>query len=114
MKRVVVIGSGGAGKSTFSRQLGEITGIQVIHLDNIYWQPNWVKTPEEEWKGVVAQLLTRDCWIMDGNFGGTRQMRLEACDTAIWLDMPRRICIYRILKRAVAYRGRNRPDMAEG
>ena len=57
MKRVVVIGSGGAGKSTFSRKLGEATGLEVIHLDGIYWRPNWEKTPKDEWERTVRELI---------------------------------------------------------
>ena len=114
MKRVIIIGSGGAGKSTLARRLGEVTGIEVIHLDSIYWRPNWTPTPKEEWIETIGSLVQRDSWIMDGNFGGTRELRMEACDTIIWLDTPRRICFYRALKRFVTYRDRVRPDMAEG
>ncbi len=114
MKKVIVIGSGGAGKSTFSNSLGEKLGIEVIHLDRLYWRPNWVETPKDEWIETVRQHLGRDSWIIDGNYGGTREMRLQACDTVIFLDIPRRVCLYRILKRAVVYHGRSRPDMAEG
>ncbi|MEO8647701.1 MAG: DNA topology modulation protein [Acidobacteriota bacterium] len=114
MKRVVIIGSGGAGKSTFARRLGEITGLEVIHLDRYFWRPNWEPTPEAAWKATVARLLERESWIMDGNFGGTRRMRLRACDTVIFLDLPRHLCFYRVLKRGVVNRRRVRPDMAEG
>lgn len=114
MKRVVVVGSGGSGKSTFSAELGRRTGLPVIHLDREYWRPGWEETPKDEWKGRVAKLLEDDRWIMDGNFGGTREMRMRAADTIIFLDLPRRVCLYRILKRTVNYHGRSRPDMAEG
>ena len=114
MKRIIVIGSGGAGKSTFSKRLGDVSGIEVIHLDQIYWRPNWVKTGKDEWRRIVEGLIAKNSWIMDGNFGGTREMRLAACDTVIFLDIPRRICLYRILKRSIIYRGKTRPDMAEG
>ncbi|HVF47034.1 MAG TPA: DNA topology modulation protein [Pyrinomonadaceae bacterium] len=114
MKKIMVVGSGGAGKSTFSKHLGEILGIEVIHLDQLYWRPNWIDTPKDEWAAMVRDLVKRETWIMDGNFGGTRQIRLNACDTAIWLDIPRAICMYRVLKRAIVYRNRSRPDMAEG
>lgn len=114
MKRIVVIGSGGAGKSTFARRLGKATGIEVIHLDSLYWKPNWQETPAEEWEKQVAALVKRDAWIMDGNFGGTRKMRVEASDTVVFLDIPRLICLYRVIKRTVQFRGKNRPDMAEG
>lgn len=114
MKKVVVIGSGGSGKSTFARRLGAITGLEVIHLDRIFWRPNWEETPLDEWKATVRRLTESDSWIMDGNFGGTREIRLRACDTVIFLDLPRYLCVFRALKRAILYHGRNRPDMAVG
>ncbi len=114
MKRVLVIGSGGAGKSTFSRHLGSVLGIEVVHLDKLYWQPDWVKTPKDEWQKTVEGLLKGDSWILDGNFGGSREIRMKACDTIIFMDIPRRICLYRILKRSLIYRNKTRPDMAEG
>lgn len=114
MKRVVVIGSGGSGKSTFSRELGRATGLPVIHLDREFWRPGWEETPRDEWNARVAELLAGESWIMDGNFGGTREMRMQAADTIIFLDLPRRVCLYRILKRTVKYYGRSRPDMTEG
>jgi adenylate kinase family enzyme len=114
MKKIIVIGSGGAGKSTFSKQLGNALNIEVIHLDALYWKPNWVKTPRDEWTEIVRNLLEHDSWIMDGNFGGTREMRLKACDTIVFLDISRRVCLYRVLKRFFLYRGNTRPDMADG
>jgi adenylate kinase family enzyme len=114
MKRILVIGSGGAGKSTFSRRLGEITGIEVFHLDKLYWKPNWTETPKAEWCKTLENLLEREAWIMDGNFGGTMNLRLAACDAAIFLDLPRTVCLCRVLKRRLTYRGTNRPDMTEG
>lgn len=115
MKKVLVIGSSGAGKSTFARRLGEKTGLKVIHLDRIFWKPNWVETADkDEWKATVEKLLAGEEWIMDGNYSGTLALRLEKCDTAIFLDFPRALCVYRILKRFVLYRKGGRPDMAEG
>lgn len=114
MKKVIVIGSGGSGKSTFAGELGKRTGIEVIHLDREYWRPNWEKMPTDEWEAKVAAMLERDSWIMDGNFGGTREMRMRAADTIIFLDVPRHICLYRILKRTFQYYGRSRPEMTEG
>jgi adenylate kinase family enzyme len=114
MKKVLVIGPGGAGKSTFARRLGESLNIEVLHLDKIYWQPGWVETPKSEWRTTVEELLKRDAWIMDGNYSGTLDIRFEACDTIVFLDMPRTLCLWRVLKRFVMYRNRSRPDMADG
>ena len=114
MRKVLVIGSGGAGKSTFARRLGRVLDIEVIHLDSLYWKPGWVETPKAEWAETVAELARRDAWIIDGNYSGTFDIRLRACDTLIFLDTPRLVCLWRVLKRFIVYRRRTRPDMAAG
>ncbi|MBD0320422.1 MAG: DNA topology modulation protein [Gemmatimonadetes bacterium] len=112
MRRVIVIGSGGAGKSTLATRLGEITGLPVHHLDAFYWRPGWVESPPEEWSRTIAALAAEPVWIMDGNYSRTLDQRLAACDTAIFLDLPRTLCIARVIRRRLRYRGRSRPDMA--
>jgi adenylate kinase family enzyme len=114
MRKVLVIGSGGSGKSTFANELAAVTGIEVIHLDREYWRPNWEKTPSEEWEARVSAMLKAESWIIDGNFGGTRETRIRAADTVIFLDLSRYICLYRILKRTIKFHGQSRPDMAAG
>jgi adenylate kinase family enzyme len=113
MKRVLVIGSCGAGKSTFARCLHEKTGLELIHLDKLYHKPNWVEPAENDWLKIVKEIIRIDEWIIDGNYGGTMELRLERCDSVIWLDFPRTVCIWRVLKRIVKYRNTVRPDMAE-
>ncbi len=114
MKKVLVIGPGGAGKSTLARRLGALLNIEVLHLDKFYWHAGWIEMPKGEWLKTVEELLRRDAWIMDGNYSGTLDIRFEACDTVIFLDMARTLCLWRILKRAVMYRNKSRSDMAEG
>lgn len=114
MKKVLVIGSCGAGKSTFARRLHSVTGLKLIHLDKCYHQPNWEEPPDEQWFEVVNKLIKGDEWIIDGNFGGSMDLRMKHCDTVIWLDFPRFVCTWRILKRTLKYYGKTRPDMAEG
>lgn len=114
MKKVLVIGSCGAGKSHFSKRLGEIVGLPVIHLDSHFWQPGWVETDREVWKKRVAGLLTGESWIIDGNYSGTMDLRLEKCDTAIFLDFPRHVCTWRVIKRVLKNYGRTRVDLAPG
>jgi adenylate kinase family enzyme len=114
MKRIMVIGSGGAGKSTFSNRLGEILGIEVIHLDQEYWRAGWVEPPKDVWRRKVEELVGGGEWIIDGNYSGTLDVRLAACDTIIFLDLPRTVCLWRVLKRVAASYGETRPDMAEG
>ncbi len=114
MRKILVIGSGGAGKSTFARRLGQALGIEVIHLDAHYWQPGWVETPKPEWAKTVEHLIERDAWIMDGNYSGTLDLRLRTCDTVIFLDIARLVCLWRVFKRRLIYRRGGRPDMAAG
>jgi adenylate kinase family enzyme len=114
MHRVLVIGSGGAGKSTFATQLGERTRLPVIHLDSLYWRAGWREPAREEWAARVDELVAGDSWIMDGNYGRTLERRLAACDTVIFLDLPRAVCLWRVVKRRAMFHGRSRPDMAEG
>lgn len=114
MERVAVIGSGGAGKSTFSRQLGTMTGLPVYHLDSLHWKPGWVPTAREVWDELMGRLVEKERWIIDGNYGRTMDARLQAADTIIYLDMPRYLCMYRIVKRRIMYHRQTRPDMTEG
>lgn len=113
MRKVLVIGSGGAGKSIFATRLGELLKIEVLHLDKFYWRPGWVEMPKAEWLKTVEELLNRDSWIMDGNYSGTLDKRLEACDTVVFLDMPRTLCLWRVMKRAIMYWNGGRPDMTQ-
>jgi adenylate kinase family enzyme len=114
MQRVLVIGSGGSGKSTVAAQLGELTGLEVNHLDKFYWSPGWVKPAPDEWIKTVTELVARDSWIIDGNYSGTLELRMRQCDAIVFLDLPRVLCLWRIVKRFFLYRDGNRPDMAEG
>lgn len=114
MKKIAIIGSAGAGKSTLARQLGKILNIEVIHLDSFYWKPGWIETSEDEWKDTVKNLVKRETWIIDGNYGSTLDIRLDAADTIIFLDFPRIICLWRVIKRRFQYAGKSRPDMTPG
>jgi adenylate kinase family enzyme len=111
MRRVLVIGCGGSGKSTLARRLGEVLELPVIHLDRHFWYPGWVETSREEFRERVRELVAREAWIMDGNYSSTLDLRLEAADTAVFLDYPRAICLRRILRRRVLSAFRPRPDM---
>lgn len=113
-KRIIVIGSSGSGKSTFARQLAVITGIKLIHLDKEYWHSGWIETPKEEWAKKQEELIAGDEWIIDGNYGGTMDIRLSKADTVVFFDLSRLVCIFSYLKRVIANIGKTRPDMPEG
>jgi adenylate kinase family enzyme len=105
MQRVAVVGPGGAGKSTFAAELGRCTGLPVIHLDRHYWRPGWVEPTRDEWREVQAGLVAGDCWIADGNYGGTFDIRFERADTVIVLHPPRLACVTSALRRSLRHRG---------
>ena len=71
MERILIIGCGGAGKSTLARQLGEKTGLPVVHLDKLYWRPGWQHVTREEFDKLLDEVLAQGAWIMDGNFNNT-------------------------------------------
>lgn len=113
-KRMMIIGSGGAGKSTLARKLGEKYGLKVYHLDALLWKSNWNQVPRDQQITIQKKIIQGQECIIDGNYCGTMDIRIEAADTIIFLDIPRIICIYRVLKRAIQYRNKTRPDMVEG
>lgn len=112
MQRILIIGCGGSGKSTLARELGNRTGLSVMHLDQIWWKPgSWEHLSQEEFDEQLETLLEQPKWIMDGNFDRTLEKRLEKCDTVLYLDYNRLVCIWGWLKRLIRFRGTNRPDM---
>lgn len=112
MQKIAIIGSCGAGKSTLARSLGIELNLPIIHLDTYYWKSGWQATDLKQWIEIQQELVRGDRWIVDGNYGGTMDIRLAAADTIIWLDFNRYICLARILKRNIQYFGKTRPDLA--
>jgi adenylate kinase family enzyme len=100
--RVVVLGRGGAGKSTFARGLGERTGLPVIELDAMFWQAGLVARTAAEWTGIQQELLAAPRWIMDGDLGpyDVADVRLRAADTVLVLDFSLLRCAWRALRRS--------------
>ena len=114
MKRVMIIGCCGSGKSTLSRNLKDKLGLPMFHLDQYYWKENWTETPKEEWTEIVKELAEKESWIIDGNYGGTMDFRMERADTIIYLDYSTIRCLWRVTKRVIKYHGKVRLDMPAG
>lgn len=114
MRRIVVVGCSGAGKSRLSKELGRRLGIPVVHLDAAFWQPGWVESPDGAWEAKVATLLEGEAWVCDGNYVRTLPQRAARADTVVHLDLPRRTCLRGIATRLRTTYGRVREDMAPG
>lgn len=107
MKRIMVIGCPGSGKSTFSIRLHKLTGIPLFHLDLMNWNSDRTTVDKAVFRERLLNTIQMDEWIIDGNYGSTIELRLQACDTVVFLDYPLNICLDGIKER----RGKVRPDM---
>lgn len=113
MNRILIIGSNGAGKSTFSFRLAEKTGLPLIHIDQIYWRGAWDVTPEDEFDRLVQAEAQKPAWIIEGNNFRSLPQRLALADTVFWFEFPPPVCVCNVLRREQQYRGRVRPDMPD-
>ena len=107
MKKVIVIGCPGSGKSTVSRALHNKTGIPLYHLDMMYWNADKTTAEKSVFLERLSAVLEKDEWIIDGNYGSTMELRMVACDTVIFLDYPLDVCLDGIRAR----RRKPRSDM---
>jgi adenylate kinase family enzyme len=107
MKKVIVIGCPGSGKTTFSEKLSKKTGIPLYYLDTIWHRPDRTHIPVEEFEDRLAKIYAKDEWIIDGNYASTMELRLKECDTVIFLDYPLELCLEGISQR----QGKVRSDM---
>lgn len=112
--RILVIGCSGAGKTRLARKIADQYRLPLIHLDQHYWRPGWTAPSETEWQAQVAELAARPDWVMDGNFSGTLRGRIALADAIVYLDMPRWLCMLRVLRRSLFGYGRRRADVAPG
>ena len=107
MNRVLVIGCPGSGKSTFTKKLHQQTHLPIYHLDQIWHRPDKTNISQEAFDQQLSCLLNTSQWIIDGNYNRTLEMRLRACDTVFFLDLPVDICIQSVKSRI----GKRRDDM---
>jgi len=111
MNKILIIGSCGAGKSTFAKKLSNQINLPLVHLDEYYWKPEWKRTERNVWRKQVVELLKKEKWIMDGNYRNTLDIRLPASDYVIFLDVSRFVCFWRAIKRRMT---KKRADKISG
>jgi len=114
MKRVMIVGGPGSGKSLLARRLGDQTGLPVYHMDKIHFRAGWLERTREEKDRLTQEVHAKDAWIFEGGHSRTFPERAARADTFIWLDVPVGLRIFRVLKRSILHYGQTRPDLAEG
>lgn len=107
MKKVIVIGCPGAGKSMFSRELHNKTKLPLFHLDLLNWNSDSTTVSKELFRERLKKVLSRESYIIDGNYGSTMELRIKECDTVFFLDYPVEVCIEGVFQR----KGKKRSDM---
>lgn len=107
MKKVIVIGCPGSGKTTFSEKLSKRTGLPLYHLDAIWHKPDKTHIPREEFDQRIMEIFATSAWIIDGNYNRTIEMRLKECDTVFLFDLPTEVC----LRGAAERIGKDRYDL---
>lgn len=107
MKKVIIIGCPGAGKTTFAEKLRDKTGLPLYYLDAIWHKPDRTHISREDFDARLTEILAEDEWIIDGNYSRTIEMRLKECDTVFLFDLPTEVCMQGATERL----GKGRYDM---
>ena len=106
-KKIILLGCSGSGKSTFARKLHNLTGLPLIHLDNVWWKPDRTHITRDAFDRELDRILQGDAWIIDGDYSRTYEVRLRACETVFFLDFSEEQCLNGITERI----GKERPDI---
>ncbi|MBU5266322.1 DNA topology modulation protein [Virgibacillus proomii] len=114
MKKIMIIGIPGAGKSTLAKQLNKFLQIPVYHMDKIFWKSGWKQISRKELIAETQKIFKKETWIIDGNYSATMEMRMKEADPIIFLHYRTMTCLYGIIKRRITYHNKTRPDLGTG
>lgn len=101
MNKIIVVGTTGSGKSTFSKHLAGILNIPYIEMDYLFWKPNWAESSDEEFFEKIKKSLQSPTWVLDGNYGRSQHITWVEADTVIWLDLPFWLTLYQNISRSI-------------
>lgn len=114
-QRIMVVGCSGGGKTTLSQKLARNFGLRYISMDrDVFWLPGWQARPREEQRQRIATIITEERWLMDGSNPSSFDIRLPRSHIVLWVRMPRWLCLWGAVSRAIKGYGKARPEMAEG
>ncbi|RYG58365.1 MAG: AAA family ATPase [Alphaproteobacteria bacterium] len=114
MKRVLIVGTSGVGKTTLGLQIAQVTGLPNIHLDILAWTKGWVRKPQDDFERELDEALAGEAWVIDGNYIKSLPQRAGRADTLILIDLPLWHCLVRVFRRWWKNRGKQRLDLPEG
>jgi adenylate kinase family enzyme len=115
MRRIVILGNSGTGKSTLADRLGRKLNLPVIHLDALCWEPGWKRLPHDVFRARIAEAISGDAWITDGNFSDlTFDLRLPRADTILWVEQPFGISLWRVFRRTLGNHFHDAESLAPG
>jgi len=113
MRRVSVVGNSGSGKSSLAAALADRLEVPYVELDSIFHQPDWTPLPVEEFRARVDEVTETDGWVVDGNYSAVRDIAWRKADTAVWLDLPRRVVMGQVVARTL-WRAIRRTELWNG
>jgi adenylate kinase family enzyme len=120
MRRVVILGCAGTGKTTLASTIGERLAVPVVHLDTLFSLPGWERRDPEAFREKLAAAIAGDAWVIEGHadrfpdFAATLELSVPRADVVLFVHQPRWLSLWRVIRRWLTDRGQSRPDLAEG